>query len=301
MKIKSYLSIAAAALLLASCQGNSGSGSGKSLADIPNATAADSLMYYFGQMRAAEYQREAQRDTILTTEQAKKAYIQGVQAGINAAKAGDEAYNRGMFLGMQMAMNMQQFKDEYEVQLNKRVFVESLANAINADSIQDAREMQREFYRIMNTFNEQKEKRDKEAASESLSQEATKLKMPKISDDLYGEVLAKNDSAQIKTGDNVTMTLEFNKADGQAIETPFPSKGKVGSRSLQGPVNDALKAMKSGESGKFASSAYALFGQRCQQMGLKPADAVIFTLKASIAPADEAKESKPIRNPQTGR
>ena len=280
MKIKSNLSIAGAALMLAACQGASEKG-GKSLADIPNATAADSLIYYFGQMRGAEYQREAERDTTLDTDQAKKAYVQGVQAGLNAAKANDEAYNRGLFLGMQMAMNMQQFKDEYDVQLNKKVFVESLSDAISADSVQDAREMQKEFYRIMGSFNEQKEKRDKEAADAALTQEAAKLKLAKISEVLYGEVTAKNDSAKIKTGDNVVMEIKLSNAGGKEIEAPLPSRGKVG----------ALTALKTGETGKFVTSAQALFGQRCQQIGMKPADAVVFTMKASVAPSDEAKDN----------
>ncbi len=197
---------------------------GKSLADIPNATAADSLIYYFGQMRGAEYQREAERDTTLDTDQAKKAYVQGVQAGLNAAKANDEAYNRGLFLGMQMAMNMQQFKDEYDVQLNKKVFVESLSDAISADSVQDAREMQKEFYRIMGSFNEQKEKRDKEAADAALTQEAAKLKLAKISEVLYGEVTAKNDSAKIKTGDNVVMEIKLSNAGGKGDRGPASFK-----------------------------------------------------------------------------
>lgn len=290
MKIKSYLSIAGAALMLAACQGASEKG-GKSLADIPNATAADSLIYYFGQMRGAEYQREAERDTTLDTDQAKKAYVQGVQAGLNAAKANDEAYNRGLFLGMQMAMNMQQFKDEYDVQLNKKVFVESLSDAISADSVQDAREMQKEFYRIMGSFNEQKEKRDKEAADAALTQEAAKLKLAKISEVLYGEVTAKNDSAKIKTGDNVVMEIKLSNAGGKEIEAPLPSRGKVGARNIMAPLNDALTALKTGETGKFVTSAQALFGQRCQQLGMKPADAVVFTMKASVTPSDEVKDN----------
>ena len=178
MKIKSYLSIAGAALMLAACQGASEKG-GKSLADIPNATAADSLIYYFGQMRGAEYQREAERDTTLDTDQAKKAYVQGVQAGLNAAKANDEAYNRGLFLGMQMAMNMQQFKDEYDVQLNKKVFVESYPTPSPPTLCKTLAKCRKSSTESWAHSTNRKRNATRKAADAALTQEAAKLKLAK--------------------------------------------------------------------------------------------------------------------------
>ncbi len=288
MKIKSILTIAAAGLMLAACQGGAGT-DGKTLSEIKNATSADSLMYYFGQMRGAEYQRQSERDTTLAESQSKKAYIQGVQAGINAVKGGDEAYNQGLFLGMQMAMNIQQFKKDYDVELNKRVFVGSLANAVNSDSIGDTQAMQREFYKIMGKFNEQKEERDKAAATETLSQEASNLKLSKIADDVYGEITVKTDSVALKEGDNVKMDLSLATVGGKELNAPLPSKGKIGARNIVAPINDMLKAMKSGETGKFITPARGLFGPRVSQLGLQPSDAVVVTLKASVLPDEEKK------------
>ncbi len=87
--------MAAAGLMLASCQGGASSDGQASSGDLKNATPADSLIYYFGQMRGAEYRRQAERDTTLADAQAKKAYLQGVQAGMNAVKSADEAYDNG--------------------------------------------------------------------------------------------------------------------------------------------------------------------------------------------------------------
>ena len=289
MKIKSILTIAAAGLMLASCQGGAGS-DGKGLGEIKNATAADSLVYYFGQMRGAEFKRQAERDTTLAEAQSRKAYIQGVQAGLNAVKNADEAYNQGLFLGMQMAMNIQQFKEDYDVELNKRVFVESLSNAVNSDSLSNPQEMQREFYKIMGKFNEQKEERDKAAASESLSQEATNLKLSKIADDVYGEVTVKNDSVALKDGDNVKMDLSLATVAGKELNAPLPTRGKIGARNIVAPVNDMLRSLKSGETGKFITPARALFGPRVAQLGLEPSDVVVVTLKASILPDEDAKK-----------
>lgn len=275
--------MAACGLVFAACQNPEA----KPLSDISDASKADSLVYYFAQMRGAEYDREAQRDTTLATDEAKKAYIMGVQAGLNSTKEGNEAYNRGMFLGMQMAMNFQQFKKDYDVKLNKKVFIESLAEALSSDSLVDPSEMQREFYRLMGEFNSQKEERDSKAATENLSKAAASLKLKPISENLYGEVTEKTDGAQIKDGDDVNATITFAHADGKSIDTPLPSKFKVGSRNLPETVSDALKTLKSGESGKFATSARAIFGQRSSQIGLEPSDVVVMTIKATVVPSEE--------------
>ncbi len=280
--------MAACGLILAACS----TPEAKNLSEISNASKADSLIYYFAQMRGAEYDREAQRDTTLATEQAKKAYVMGVQAGLNAAKADNEAYNRGLFLGMQMAMNFQQFSKDYGIQLNKKVFLESLAEAMSSDSLANPSDMQREFYRIMGEFNSGKEERENQAASESLEKAASGMNLKKLADNLWGEITEKTDGEKIKDGDNVETSIVLAHADGKSIEAPLPSKIKVGARNIPAPLGEALKTLKSGETGKFATSAKALFGQRATQMGLEPSDVVIMTIKATVAPTEDTAKSK---------
>lgn len=289
MKIKSILATAAAGLLLASCQGGGAAPDGKSLGDIKNASAADSLIYYFGQMRGAEYHRQAERDTTLADAASKKAFVQGVQAGMNAVKNQNEAYNQGLFLGMQMAMNIQQFKEDYGVDLNKRIFIESLSDAVNADSIADSQDTQREFYRIIGVFNDQKDEREKTAAAESLAKEAVNMKLPKISDDIYGQITSRTDSAALKPGDNVEMEITISKVDGSSLNAPLPTKGRIGARNIAAPINRMLEGMKSGESGRFITSARAMFGPRVSQLGLNGSDVVVVNLKASLLPEDDKK------------
>ncbi len=280
--------MAACGLAFAACQNPEA----KPLSDVSDASKADSLIYYFAQMRGAEYDREAQRDTTLATPEAKKAYVMGVQAGLNATKDNNEAYNRGVFLGMQMAMNFQQFQKDYDIKLNKKVFLEGLAEALSSDSLANPSDMQREFYRLMGEFNSKKEERDNKAATENLSKAAANLKLKAIGENLYGEVTVKADGVQIKDGDEVDATITLAKADGKEIEAPLPTKVKVGSRNLPEPVSEALKSLKSGETGKFATSARTIFGQRSSQIGLEPADVVIMTIKATVAPTEETPKTK---------
>lgn len=286
MKFKSFLTIAACGLMFAACQ-NQGS---KSVAEATDSSKADSLIYYFAQMRGAEYEREAQRDTTLDSEQSKKSYVMGVQAGLNAAKADNDAYNRGLFLGMQMAMNFQQFKEDYGVQLNKKVFVEALANALSSDSVVDPSEMQREFYRLMGEFNAQKEERDSKAASDNLNKAAAGMKLTKISDDIYGEVTEKSTGEQIKDDDNVEVSITLADAEGKQIEANLPTKIKVGARNIPATLTSALTYLKSGETGKFATTAKALFGQRSSQMGLQSSDVIVMTVKPTVVVPEQTED-----------
>ena len=198
MKFKSFLCMAAAGLMLASCQNNSATGAGSA----SEAAKADSLMYYFGQFRGIEYKRTAETDTTLSSEDARHEYLRGVQAGLNAVKAGNEAYNQGVSLGMQMAMNMAQFSDDYGVKLSNRGFLKGLREALESDSVADQNEMQKEFYRILGEFNTAKENRDKEAATAALVKEAGAKKLSKITDNLYGSV-GNAQGEKLKAGDKV--------------------------------------------------------------------------------------------------
>lgn len=290
MKFKSILTLAAAGLMFVACDSNNNAGSSNGLSD--KATKADSLMYYFGEMRGAEFKNMAENDSTFATSEAKQAYIRGVQAGLSAVKDDQEAYNRGLFLGMQMAMNISQFKEQYDVQLPQKVFMEGLRDAMASDSVADSREMQCEFYRIMGDFQKEKEEKDKAAATESLQKAAAKQNLSKITDDLYGPAPKPGESL-LKDGDKVKINLKITTEDAKPVNAPLPQEVTVGQR-MQGPLNDALTSLASGQNGKFITTAQALFGQRCSQLNLKPADVITLDVTPTLvesqpAPAAPAK------------
>ena len=279
MTFKSFLSIAAAGCLLAACHQASAPAE---VAETPEEEAkADSLMVSFGQMRGVEYLNQAADDTTLTTKSAKEDYLHGVQAGMAVVKAGHDVYNRGVFLGLQMAMNMDQFEQDYGVKLPANSFIKGLREALDSDSIGDPSKIQGEFYQLMADFNASKEARDKAAATESLAAYAEQHKLAKITDYLYGNV-AKSDAEKIKEGDKVKIVSKITTADGKEIKAPMPQEMTVGQRMKDHPVNDALLALASGETGSFATSAHSLFGQRCSQLDLKPTDIVIMEMTPTI-------------------
>ncbi len=284
MKIRHFLSIAATGLLLAACSGNTGSDASQK-ADASMVAKGDSLVYYFGQMRGAEFLREAASDTALDNEAAHQAYLRGVKAGLSAVKAEQEAYNKGLFLGMQMAMNFNQFEKDYGLKLNTQKFVQGVTETINADSVVNANKVQSNFYRIMNEFNQEKEARDKAAADAALAKAAEKAGFGKISDDLYGNV-KESLGQKIKDGDRISIDFKIENLDGKPIEAPFPKSLVVGQRLNNTPLGDAFKSLVSGETGTFLTTAQALFGARSAQLGIQPSE----VLRVQITPTVEASE-----------
>lgn len=287
MKIKSFLTIAAAGLLLAACSGNQG----KSLDQIKNATPGDSLVYYFGEINGSQFQSLAKSDSTFATEAAKRSYVNGVKAGLNSFKSNDEAFNRGMHLGLQMARNIANFKEDYDVQLDKQIFIKGLEEALSNDSVKNMQDVQREFNRIMNDFSSRKDEIDKQAATKALSKEAAKMKLAKISDILYGGPVDKKNGVQIKDGDDVTVKVTAKTAAGKSLDIPFPSSMKVGARNLPSQLTEAVKTLKSGETGKFVTTAYDLFGRRTDQFKLAPKDVVIMDITATVDPV-QTKEGE---------
>ncbi len=294
MNLKSILLCGAAALTLASCSQGS---DGRQLGEIKNANAGDSLLYYFGQRQAADYWRAAERDTTFLSEQARRDYMRGIQAGMNAVRSGDDAYNQGVFQGIQMAMNIFQFDEDYNMQLNPKVLVESMQAGLQSDSAVNVEEAQKEFYAIMGRLNQEREEYNRKQAASNLETAQKKLKMQKISNDLYGEVVSKGDTVRLKEGDKLKVSITATDEQGQELALPLPTEVTVGDRYM-GPVfSEAYRSMTNGETKRFATTGYALFSGRSERMGVEPDAVIILTIKANLdtpsAAADKTdKEAK---------
>lgn len=285
MKFLRILPVAAIACLAVSCQNGSGS-----LSETSSQT--DSLMYYLGQMHAADYLREANRDTTLKEASEKQAYLSGVRAGLAALKEGNESYNKGVMMGMQMASQMMSFTEQMGVDINKNAYVSSLQGALMADSMPNTSVAQREFRTVMQNIEAAKEERDKAASQESLKKVAETSGLPKISDDLYGKVTeANNDTIKLADGDEITLTAQVTKEDGETVNLPMSSKGKIGNkRSFPELVSTAILTLKSGETGEFLTTAHALMGSRVSQLKLEPTDVLKLTLTPTLVPKQEEPE-----------
>lgn len=285
MKILRFLPIAAIACLAASCQNGSGSG----LSETSSQT--DSLMYYLGQMNASDYLREANRDTTMKEASEKQAYLNGVRAGLAAMKEGNDAYNKGIMLGMQMASQMMSFSEQMGVDINRSSYVNSLSSALMADTMPNTTFAQTEFRKVMQNIEKAKEEKDKAASRESLKKVADGAGLPMISEDLYGKVTASNDSAALTDGDEVTVEAQVTKPDGEKVSFPVSPKGKIGNkRSYPEVFSAAMLTLKSGETGEFMTTAHALLGGRAKQLDLEPTDVLKMVITPTLVPKEEEKK-----------
>lgn len=286
MKIFKFIPVAAIACLAVSCQ-NSGS---NGLSE--NASQTDSLMYYLGQMNGADYLHEALRDTTLKEASEKQAYINGVRAGLAALKEGNESYNKGVMLGMQMASQMMSFSEQMDVKINRASYINSLTSAVMSDTIPNTSSFQMEFRKVLQNIENAKNEKDLAASRQSLKEVAEKDGLPKIDDDLYGKTLETTDGEALKNGDEVGLQIQFVKADGQDINIPMAPKGNIGNkRSFPEPVSAAMLTLKSGEKGEFLSTAHAIMGPRARQFNLEPSDVIKFYVTPTLIP-QETEENK---------
>lgn len=272
--------MAAAALLLASCSDKEAQQ--PTVATTASQEKADSLIYSFGQIRGAEYLKEAMRDTLLDSEGARQEYLRGVKAGLESVKTGKDAYNRGLTQGVQMAGNINQFYEDYDVRLSDKMFLKGMADVIMSDSTLNPTEAQATFYRLINEFNKEKEKRDKKAALSALKAAGEALGMKQISDQLWGHLPDKKGEL-IKDGDKISINLKLATLSGKEINSPFPKELTVGQRLSNNPVSEAITTLASGQKGEFITSAQALFGARAQQLGMKAADVVKITVTPTLS------------------
>lgn len=280
--------------LLAACGGNAGD-SAKSMADYENASSADSLMYYFGQLRAVDYWREAKTDTTLATRESRDEFLRGVRAGIDAARNND-AYNQGLFTGIQLAMNLKEFQEGYELKVNRDIMVDAIADGLLNDSVVDPSEATAEFSHLISAFNSKKEEKDRAKGREALAAEARARKMSPLGDDLYAATPAKAGNGQnIAIGDVASISLKLNVVGGTTLDDANYDV-KVGQQFV-GPVTEALLSMKPGEKREFLTTPNALFGRVYERRGLSPADLIQITINvdsvsraaaptATVTPAD---------------
>ena len=284
MKILRLLPLAGIALMAVSCQNGTNGLS-------ENSSQTDSLMYYLGQMNAADYLREANRDTAMKSESEKMVYLNGVRTGLASLKEGNEAYNKGFMLGMQMAAQMMSFSEQMDVKINKSSYVNSLSDALMADTMPNTALAQGEFRKVMQNIENAKNEKDKAESQESLKKVAENAGLPKLSDDLYGKVTNTTDGKTLAEGDEVTVEGKMTKEDGEALSMPISPKGKIGNkRNFPEIISTALQNLKSGETGEYMTTAHALFGARAQQMDLKPTSIIKLTLTASLVPQEENNE-----------
>lgn len=246
-----------------------------------NATTGDSLLYYYGQMRAKEYWRNAEADTTLAGDDSRQEYLKGVKAGVEMVIKNDDVYNQGLLMGLQLALNIEDFEDTYHVTLNPKAVVSGIEYGLANDSLVEESVAQAKFYALLGKMESQKADADKKKAREALKKEAALRGLTMINSDLYGKVITPGSGKPYSKGELVKVDMDIHKKSGSELGIPMVEEIEVGSSYMPAPIVDAIDGMSPGETKEFATTASAFFGQRASQLNLKPYEVLVFTIKTN--------------------
>ena len=277
-----------AGVLFYSCGNNSGK-----ISEMKNATAEDSIMYYYGQINANNFWLDAQSDTILKTEEGRKQFIEGFKAGLRSGGEG-HAYDRGLQMGARLALKVHNYEQAYNLSLPMDVLVTSFMEGLNSDSV-DVSDAQKNFYKIKDRFEVDKGERESGIAKKALANSAKEAGLTIISDTLYArDVTAAKGGAIFKDGDKVEIELTANTVDGHIIGKQFPPKIKIGEGRVPPVVCLALKTMADGQTRLFMTTPKALFGKQFERYFISAQDPIFFTIKASRLPDGADMDNTPV-------
>lgn len=286
---KGILSVVAlAALVLTSCNGDKT----RSVSEIKDATPGDSLMFYWGQSLASDYWENTNSDTAMISEKAREEYLRGIKAGMDAARE-DEAYNQGVYVGVQIAMNIKDFKDNYpDLKISDKVLLASLKGGLESKEGLDASQVKADFFKLLNRLATEKREADKVSAYKLLKTKAKELGMTEIAQNLYGKEIAPGSGSTLQDGDLVGVDISVTTLGGEMIGMQMPSEMVVGRNYSSPIVSEALRTMKPGETKQFLTSPIDLAPRRYSQGEFKADTLMKFTIKVMNATPEKLPEEE---------
>ena len=252
----------------------------KELSEINNASMADSLAYYLGQQGALAYWQATVQDTTLKTEAARAAYLKGFKKGMETITE-DEAYNRGVNQGMNLAMYFKTLKAEYDVDLTDNPALAGLAFGMQNDTIVNPGMLQQAIMPIGMQLDAIKAKKDKEIADKKILEEMQKSNYQQDANGLVYKVVAEGNGDKLENDQMVLVELRMTDVAGKPLVPADvkPQKVVVGQHSYISKLNQVLPMMKVGSAYKVLGSAIDLFGPQSRQFRLKGSDIACLEVK----------------------
>lgn len=241
---------------------------------------ADSMMFYFGAMQAHNYLQDATSDTMLMDEDAREEFLRGFRA---ALALDDEAssYNRGLQLGLRLALRLNEFKERYGEDFSGDILAASMQHFLNNPDEVDILSSQKGFYNIKDRLETKAAQKDVESAKSNLAKYGKEMGFSMVSDTLYAkDVTPKGDGPTFKDGDRVAVEVTASTLDGEEIVTrQFPDSITIGEGRVPRVVCLGIHTMTDGQTRQFMTTPRTLMGKRLRIYNLDPETPVIFTVK----------------------
>ena len=253
----------------------------KDISDLKNATPADSMMYYFGEMQAYNFWQDAQTDTTLRSDKARREFMKGVRTAMKMDED-DAAYNKGLQLGLRLAVRLREFQSRYGCEFSEEIFTAALENAIFNDTSYNIADAQKEYYKIKDRLEIDAASMELGEAKKMLLERARENDFEMVSDTLFAkDVTPTTTDEHFKEGDRVAVKVTVSTLDGKEIVTrQFPDSVTLGEGRIPLIVRYALYTMTDGQTRQFMTTPRTLFGKRYAAYKLPYDVPVIFTVKA---------------------
>ena len=272
---KNFLLILLAVPLMVGC-----GRSGNVASQLRDATPADSMMYYFGEMQAYTYWQDAATDTILRSDEAREDFIAGFRNAMNMERD-NSAYNKGLQLGLRLGIRLKEFERRYGVDFSEEMLASALEYYINNDTAISVMDAQRDFYKIKDRFELTAAAHELGDAKIKLSRRGASGGFEMVSDTLYAiDVTPPTTDSRFKEGDRVAVVVTASTLDGKEIVTrQFPDSITLGEGRVPPVVREAIYTMTDGQTRKFMTTPRTLFGKRYTAYKLPYDEPIVFTVK----------------------
>lgn len=271
---KAIYTFIASSLLLAGC----GKEKPAPLGNLGEPSLSDSLIYYYGLLEGESYLSDAKSDTTLLSYESRQRYLKGLRDGLRAVEEANDTYNQGLQTGIELALSLYGYNRKYGIDLNKELLYKSIAYKLESDSTPSLAESMAEFHRIVEKLDFNKREEMVKEMHLSLAQEGARLKMKKLSDDLYVMDSKTGTGDSIRRGDLVFATLNYVLENGRNLEMPAAQQLTVGGPTMPDVMIRVYTRMKKGGAAQYATTADALFGSHAYQLGLQPQEVVLMSV-----------------------
>ncbi|MDE5869208.1 MAG: hypothetical protein K2H18_03160 [Muribaculaceae bacterium] len=249
------------------------------LGELGKPSLSDSLIYYYGLLEGEKYMQAAEKDTVLKTRRERERYLKGLKDGLKAVAEINDTYNRGLQDGVNLALSLYEYNRIYGTDLNRELLYQSIAYALESGIEFNDSNLLKEFHSVVGRLDFKKRREMVENMHLSLVEEAKRLKMKKVSDDLYVNDANIGEGPLIRRGNLVFATLNYMLENGHNLEMPASQQLIVGGPTMSNVMIEVYTRMRSGGSAQYITTAGALFGQRAVQLQLQPDEVILMSVE----------------------
>lgn len=221
----------------------------------------------------------ARKDTVLASTRERERYLKGLKDGLRAVESVNDTYNRGLETGVALALNLYEYNRIYGIDLNRDLLYQSIAYALENDTILNADLTRQQFRDVVMRLDLRKREQEVANMHLGLAAEAKRLKMKKLSDDLYVTDANLGSGDSIRRGDLVFSTVNYILENGHNLEMPATQQLIVGGGTMSKVMTRVYTRMRKGGSAQYATTASALFGNHAYQLGLSPQEVVLMSVE----------------------